>query len=107
MASDSTVRRAPNDETMDAIRVRYEVLDRIIKNPQYDGKAIKSEAWEAFQEIRHLRRAIATMVHDVDDLGVVTTHGGDRFAFLTDSTEAIRRALLSVAPEAGAEGERT
>lgn len=92
-------RRAPNDETMDAIRVRYRVLDLIIKNAQYDGKAIQAEAWEAFQEIRHLRRVVATMVDDIDSDGVVTTPGGDRFAFLSDSTEAIRRALLSVAPE--------
>lgn len=44
-----------NDITMDEIRAKYEVLDRIIKNPMYDGKALQSEAWEAFQEIRSLR----------------------------------------------------
>lgn len=44
-----------NDAVMDAIRAKYEVLDRIIKSPAYDGKAVKDEAWQAFMEIRHLR----------------------------------------------------
>lgn len=100
--ADLDIRNAPNDETMDAIRIRYEVLDRIIKNPAYDGEAVKAEAWEAFQEIRHLRRVIATMVHDVDRDGVVTTEDAHRFAFLTNTTEAIKRALLSVEPETSA-----
>ena len=47
-----------NDITMDEIRAKYEVLDRIIKNPMYDGKALQSEAWEAFQEIRRLRLSL-------------------------------------------------
>lgn len=52
-----------NDATMDAIRAKYEVLDRIIKNPQYDGTAVKDEAWQAFQEIRELH-------HEVEELKV-------------------------------------
>lgn len=99
-------RLGPNDETMDAIRVRYDTLNRIIQHPGYDGKAVQAEAWEAFQEIRHLRRVVATMVDDIDSDGVVTTPGGDRFAFLTTSTEAIRRALLSVAPEEQYDGSQ-
>lgn len=47
-----------NDSTMDAIREHYVVLDRIIKNAAYDGKAVKAEAWEAFQELRALRQEV-------------------------------------------------
>lgn len=44
-----------NDAVMDSIRAKYEVLDRVIKSPAYDGKAIQDEAWTAFLEIRSLR----------------------------------------------------
>lgn len=48
-----------NDATMDDIRQRYEVHDRIVKDPKWDGKAVKSEGWEMFQEIRRLRMMVA------------------------------------------------
>lgn len=51
------------------------------------------------REIRRLMRVVATMVDSIDADGVVTTAGGDRFAFLTDSTISIRQALEAFAEE--------
>ena len=87
-----------NDETMAAIRQQYDTLDRIILTPAYDGKAIKAEAWEAFQEIRLLRQAVDQMrkalvaIHDVTEAvpngataGIVMTlHGIARHALASD-----------------------
>lgn len=37
------------------LREKYPTLDRILKNPAYDGKAVKAEIWDALLEITKLR----------------------------------------------------
>lgn len=62
---------AVNNPSMDAVREKYEVLDRIIKNVQYDGKAVQAEAWEAFVELRGLRMLLDIEV-DVHTRGLMS-----------------------------------
>lgn len=48
-----------NDSTMDAIRAEYPVLDDMVKNAGYDGKAsMRAEVWRAFKELRALRQEV-------------------------------------------------
>ena len=44
-----------NDETMAAIRRKYDTLDRMLKSPAYEGKQVAHEIRHAFAEIRALR----------------------------------------------------
>lgn len=62
-----------DQEALAPIRAKYEVLDRIIKNVQYDGSAIQAESWQAFCEIakweslaRQLGEALAAAVDDAE-----------------------------------------
>jgi hypothetical protein len=50
-----------NDDVMDGIRSEFEVHDRILKSASYDGKALQSETWEMFLEIRRLRRRVSAL----------------------------------------------
>lgn len=45
-----------NDKVMEQIRLDYPVMNLILLNVGYDGKAIQAEIWKAFREIQRIRK---------------------------------------------------
>lgn len=46
------------DRLAPGLREKYPTLDRILKHPGYDGKAVQAEIWDALLEITELRMDI-------------------------------------------------
>ncbi len=76
-----------NDATMAEIRKEYEVLNRIICNPAYDGKAIKAEAWAMFKELRYHRQRDTRLTEETHEYEQLT---GRMSMLLTATANALK-----------------